>query len=338
MRARQAFALVSGLALMVPAAALVTVSTYGRKGRFQMMGELRNRSAILRIAALLGLLSIAGMADVSASQATASSPANGANARHQSCNHLERFDDADFPDRPRIRNRFLPFVPGTQMTLEGNVEGVPHRVDFIVTDLTKEMDDVNTLVVWDTDRSEGEIVETELSFFAQDSERNVWNLGEYPEEFEDGEFNGAPSTWITGEDGAKAGIHMPARRPVSPRQYVQGFAPAIDFLDCASIVDKDVATCVRAGCFDEVLVTNETNQLDPEDDIQVKLHAPGVGIIGVGSLDASTGETLELVEVRKLSLTELRQARTEALRFDRRGYQFGGDAYQATEPATRLRH
>ena len=73
--------------------------------------------------------------------------------------------------------------PGTQLILEGAVDGVPHRVVFTVTDLMKNIDGVNALVIWDTDESEGELVESELSFFAQDDDENVWNLGEYPEEF-----------------------------------------------------------------------------------------------------------------------------------------------------------
>ena len=303
-----------------------------------MNDEPRIRVALLwPLAALLGLLTIAGTAGFSAGQAGAAPSAGGKVATTQSCRQLDRFDDDEFPRRPRINNRFLPFVPGTRLTLEGTVDGVPHRVDFIVTDLTKEMADVHTLVIWDTDTSEDEVVESELSFFAQDDDGNVWNLGEYPEEFENGEFVGAPSTWITGEDGAEAGIHMPARRPVSSRQYVQGFAPEIDFLDCAKIVDRGVETCVPAGCFDDVLVTNETNLLVPEDGIQSKFHAPRVGIIRIGAVDPPTGETLELVEVEELSRSDLREARKEALRLDRRGFRFGGDAYQATEPAKQLR-
>lgn len=303
-----------------------------------MNGEPRIRFAFLwPLAALLGLLTLAGTAGFSAGQATASPATSDHSSATLPCRQLARFDDDEFPGRPRITNRFLPMVPGTRMILEGNVEGVPHRVEFTVTDLTKEIDDVRTLVIWDTDTSEDELVESELAFFAQDDDGNVWNLGEYPEEFENGEFVGAPSTWITGEDGAKAGIHMPARRGVSSRLYLQGFAPEIDFLDCARIADRGEETCVPAGCFDDVLITHETNLLDPEGGIQSKYHAPRVGIVRVGSVDPPTGETLELVEVEELSGSDLREVREEALRLDRRGYRFGGDAYQATEPAKRLR-
>lgn len=287
------------------------------------------------LAALLVLFAAAGTAALSAGHANASPASVGSSAAAKPCKHLERFEAGDFPRRPLINNRFLPMKPGTRMILEGNVEGVPHRVEFTVTDLTKEIDGVQTLVIWDTDTSEDEPVESELAFFAQDTDGNVWNLGEYPEEFENGEFVGAPSTWVTGENGAKAGIHMPAWRPVSSRRYIQGFVREIDFLDCAQIVRRGVETCVPAGCFGELLVTHETNLLDPEGGIQSKFHAPRVGIVRVGSVDPPTGETLELVGIEKLSPDDLREVRREAVRLDRRGYRFS-EVYRSTRPAKQV--
>lgn len=287
------------------------------------------------LAALLVLFAAAGTAALSAGHANASPASVGSSAAAKPCKHLERFEAGDFPRRPLINNRFLPMKPGTRMILEGNVEGVPHRVEFTVTDLTKEIDGVQTLVIWDTDTSEDELVESELAFFAQDTDGNVWNLGEYPEEFENGEFVGAPSTWVTGENGAKAGIHMPAWRPVSSRRYIQGFVREIDFLDCAQIVRRGVETCVPAGCFGELLVTHETNLLDPEGGIQSKFHAPRVGIVRVGSVDPPTGETLELVGIEKLSPDDLREVRREAVRLDRRGYRFS-EVYRSTRPAKQV--
>ena len=301
-----------------------------------MSGRSRIRLVLLSTLAVLALsLTALVAAFVSAGQATASAPVVAATTSQANCSPRVDFDADDFPRRPAIENRFLRMRPGTQMVLEGQVDGVPHRVVFTVTDLTKKMDGVRTLVIWDTDTSEDQLVESELAFFAQDEDGNVWNLGEYPEEFEDGEFVGAPSTWISGEDDAEAGIHMLARRGVSSRWYVQGFAPEIDFLDCARIAQRGLETCVPAGCFKDVLVTHETNLLDPEGGIQSKFHAPRVGIVKVGTVDPPTGEVLELVEINKLDGDELSEVRREALRLDRRGYR-NSDVYRSTSPAKRL--
>jgi hypothetical protein len=288
-----------------------------------------------RAAAVLLLLTIAAAAALTTGQASAA-PAADAPRFKPKCTHLADFGAMQFPLRPEIDNRFLPMIPGTRTILEGAVDGVPHRVEFTVTDLTKVIDGTPVLVIWDTDTSEGELAESELSFFAQDADGNVWNLGEYPEEYEGGEFVGAPSTWIAGQADAEAGIHMQASPEVSSRQYIQGLAPAIDFLDCAKVVDDAEEICVQAGCFDDVLTTFETNLADREDGIQSKSHAPGIGIVKIGAVDPPTGEVLELVAQEHLSPNEMNEARRAALALDERGYEFG-EGYDATSPASRLK-
>jgi hypothetical protein len=261
------------------------------------------------------------------------------------CTQLERFRPRNFPDRPKIHNTYLPLIPGMRSVFEGTVDGVPHRVEFTVTDLYKKIDGVNVLVVWDTDTSEDQLVESELAFFAEDEDGNVWNLGEYPEELEYDE-NGelidvsAPSTWISGRKGAKAGIHMADDPEVGPRQYIQGKAPQIDFLDCAKVVEKtrNRKVCVEFGCFGSVLVTHESNLAVPDDGIQSKYHAPGKGIIQIGAVEPPTGEVLELVERKSIRGTPEWQAALEAaLELDERGYELGVDGgYAHTTPAKRL--
>jgi hypothetical protein len=287
-----------------------------------------------RAAVVLLLLAVAAAAALTTGQASAA-PAADAPRFKPKCTHLAEFDAMNFPLRPGIDNRFLPMIPGTRTILEGAVDGVPHRVEFTVTDLTKVVNGTPVIVIWDTDTSEGELAESELSFFAQDEDGNVWNLGEYPEEYEGGEFLGAPSTWIAGQAGAEAGIHMPASPIVSTRQYIQGLAPAIDFLDCAKVVADAQEICVLAGCFNDVLVTYETNLADREDGIQSKTHAPGIGIVKIGAVDPPTGEVLELVAQEHLTPGEMNKVRRAALALDQRGYQFG-EGYEATSPASRL--
>jgi hypothetical protein len=125
----------------------------------------------------------------------------------------EDFDPGRFSDPTRIDNRWFPLKPGTQFVYDGSaiVDGTRerHRVVFTVTDLTKVVDGVRNLVVWDRDYSQGELVEAELALFAQDDDGNVWHLGQYPEEYEDGKLGDAPA-WIAGMEGAKPGIAMRA--------------------------------------------------------------------------------------------------------------------------------
>ncbi len=121
--------------------------------------------------------------------------------------------------------------------LEGDVggkDGLPHRVIFTVTGVTKVIAGIKTVVVWDRDISDGKLAEEELAFWAQDDAGNVWNVGEYPEEHY-GAKVAAPSTWLAGVNNATAGIHMWATRALGSRWYLQGWVPSIEFLDCARV-------------------------------------------------------------------------------------------------------
>jgi hypothetical protein len=290
-----------------------------------MFGEQRSRLAVL---------SVFGALLVSASPSVAQT----APELPPGCDRLVGFDPAQFGSPTRIDNKFLPLTPGTQLVLEGRAnrtgELLPHTVTFTVTDLVKVIAGVPTRVMWDVDENEGEVVEAELAFFAQDDAGNVWNLGEYPEEYEDGFFLGAPSTWIAGLANAEAGIHMLDFRDVG-LTYLQGYAPAIDFLDCAEVFAEDVQECEvpasPTGCFENVVVTHERSPLDETGGIQTKSHAPDVGIVKVGALDDPEGETLVLAERVRLDSAQMDAVRQEALKLDQRGYRVS-EVYCQTEP------
>jgi len=276
------------------------------------------------LAALLLSLGSAGVA-------TAADPSAG-----RPCPRMFHFDAGKFTDPTRIDNRWLPLTPGTQLILEGQANrgggASTHRVVFTVTDLTKVINGVRTVVVWDRDINENQIVERELAFFAQDDEGNVWNLGEYPEEFENGQFVGAPSTWIAGLADARPGIHMRATPKLGGPRYLQGWVPSIEFLDCAKVIRKGMDICVPFGCFEDVLLTDEVSPLDRGGGHQRKYHAPGVGIVQVGAVGDPEGETLALIKLVQLSPESLEVARERACALDARGHRFS-EVYSQTLPA-----
>jgi hypothetical protein len=205
---------------------------------------------------------------------------------------------------------------------------------FTVTDLTKVVDGVTTRVVYDLDLDNGEVAEAELAFFAQSDAGNVWNLGEYPEEYDNGSFAGAPSVWIAGLEGATGGIHMLAD-PTDPqnrhREYLQGEAPAIDFLDCAQVARTGGEVEGPTGNYTDVLTTHERSPLESGSAVQVKEHAPGVGIVRISAIHDPQAETLELVEVAHLGKAALAAVDAEAFALDRRGHRVS-DVYHQTPP------
>jgi hypothetical protein len=244
------------------------------------------------------------------------------------------FNPHDFTHPLTIDNRFLPFSPGMRYVLEGTVDGTPHRVVLVVTDLTKVVNGVRTAVLWDRDFDDGELAEAELAFQAQDDSGAVWNLGEYPELYENGAFVGAPDTWFAGVDRARAGFHMLARPRVGTPSYVQGFAPTIDFLDVGQVSKTGQHACDGIRCYDDVLVVDETSPLDPTSGHQLKYYAPGVGNIIIAPVGGSQQESLVLVSRTRLDVAGLTQAREAALKLERHAYRVS-DVYRQTPPAQR---
>ena len=253
----------------------------------------------------------------------------------------QAFDASRFAQSIPIVNEWMPLKPGTRFVYEGTTieddgTAVPHRVVITVTDLTKVIGGVRAAVTWDLDYSDGELVEAELAFFAQDTSGTVWRMGEYPEEYEEGKFVAA-RPWIHGFEDARAGIMMPAKPQVGTPSYAQGWGPAVEWTDRGQVDQVDQKTCVRVRCYDDVLVIAETSQSEP-DAQQLKYYARGVGNVRVGWRGAGekTKEILELVRVEQLDAAALAEARAKALQLEQSAYQRSKTVYARTPPAERL--
>jgi hypothetical protein len=252
---------------------------------------------------------------------------------------LGSFNPKRFPATPSITNQWLPTIPGTQFVYDGtSVVGrqvVPHRIVSIVSDLTKVVDGVRVNVIWDRDYLSGSLSESELALWAQDNGGNVWLLGEHPEEFRSGRFTGAPDTWVSGASGAHAGVLMRANPRPNTDSYVQGYAPAIEFKDMARVFATGENICVPARCYSNVLEIEEWNAFAPAEGHQLKYHAPGVGIVKIGSLDSSDQEVMHLTSVTRLGASAMNGVRSAVLQLDQRGFQVSAD-WRTTTPAESL--
>jgi hypothetical protein len=248
------------------------------------------------------------------------------------------FDPGRFSDPTSVDNPWLPLRPGTQLTWQGTAldgdERIARKVVFAVTGLTKTIDGVRTVVGFDRDYNDGELVEPELVFFAEDDDGNVWTLGQYPEEYEDGEVVEAPA-WLAGFEGAKAGLVMRAAPKPGTPDYSQGLGPKVEYADRAKVRKVGEQTCVPTGCYQDVLVTEEWDAADPAAR-QLKYYASGVGNVRVAwAGDDEEKEVLVLTEVAQLGPTALAAVDAQALAVERRAYQRSKALYGRTAPAER---
>ena len=94
-------------------------------------------------------------------------------------------DPADFVDV--IDNPYLPLAPGSRGCTRARSDGEAERIEVEVPDERATSMGISAVVVRDTVYVDGELVEDTFDWYAQDSDGNVWYLGEDTHEYEDGE-------------------------------------------------------------------------------------------------------------------------------------------------------
>ena len=87
-------------------------------------------------------------------------------------------DPDNFIDSTVINNVWMPMQTGTRWVHEGTAlddDGNPiiRRIEFTVTDLTKEIAGVQAVVAWIVDYTDDEVVEKEIAFYAQDQDAEL---------------------------------------------------------------------------------------------------------------------------------------------------------------------
>lgn len=289
------------------------------------------------VAAMAGLGLLGGCAKKQ--EATPAAPAEATTTTHWTAEkRLETFDPKLFSNPTKVTNEWFPLAPGMRLTFDGTAideEGqeIPLRMQLTTTDLTKTIGGIECVVNYDLDWKEGQLVEAENAFFAQDDSGNVWLMGEYPEEYDDGDgvvtLNPA---WFHGLEGATAGILVPGRPALGSPSFSQGFSEAVDFTDRGKVDSIGVRTCVPVDCYDDCIVIAEgsAGEVDVE---QLKYYARGVGNVRVWSRGAKDVDKQRhvLVKVEKLGAAELAKVREAALKLEKAGYK-RNKTYAQTAP------
>lgn len=175
-----------------------------------------------------------------------------------------------------VDNEYFPLVPGTVYHYEGVSDGIVEYDRVAVTRKTKTILGVECVVVLDTVTARGKPVERTKDWYAQDTDGNVWYLGEASFDYLGGRWVESDGSWQAGVDGAEAGIVMLASpRPgtVYRQEYYAGHAE-----DTAQVLRTLAERTVPYGTFTDVLLTREWTPLTPGI-FERKLYARGVGLI-----------------------------------------------------------
>jgi hypothetical protein len=218
-------------------------------------------------------------------------------------------DPADFT--VEIDNRHWPMEPGTRWTYrEVDEEGAELTVVVTVTSATKQVaNGITARVVRDTVTEDGSVVEDTLDWYAQDADGNVWYLGEDTAELENGVITSREGAWEAGVDGALPGIAVPAD-PADDMTYRQEYY-AGHAEDNGEVLAVDEQVEVPAGHWGGVLLTKDTNALEPEV-LEYKLYAPGVGPVLALGVSGGGGRE-ELVAMDRVGEAAARAAGTVPL-------------------------
>jgi hypothetical protein len=184
-------------------------------------------------------------------------------------------DPADFTTK--IDNPYWPMKPGSHWAYrETNLQGDVQRNDVVVTNKTRTIMGIEAVVVHDTVKQGGELTEDTFDWYAQDSEGNLWYLGEDTTEYEHGKVKTKEGSWAAGVDGALPGIIVPAHpRPglTYREEYYKGHAE-----DGAKVLDLTSHAKVPYGTFDNLFQTKNFSSIEPNV-VEEKFYARGVGVV-----------------------------------------------------------
>lgn len=175
------------------------------------------------------------------------------------------------------QNEYFILETGYQSVLKGlDEDNDPVELIITILNATRTIDGVETRVMEEREIVNGELEEISWNFFAICRQtEDVYYFGEDVDIYEGGEVVSHDGAWKAGIDGARAGIMMPGTIEIGYRYY-QEVAPGIA-MDRAEILKDNGTLETPAGTFTSVLEIQESTPL--EQDIESKLHAPGIGII-----------------------------------------------------------
>jgi hypothetical protein len=234
---------------------------------------------------LIAVLALAGCSGDSKSPSGSSSLPQGTKP--------SKLDPAKFTTE--IDNPYWPMRPGSHWVYSEAEDGETNRVDVRVTDQTKTLGGVAARVVHDRVTRKGQLVEATDDWYAQDSDGNVWYLGEHTKQYENGKLKTTEGSWAYGADGAEAGVVVPAAPKQGLRYREEYYAGHAE--DAAEVLSVGSQVQVPYGRFRDAILTRNFSSLEPTVE-EMKLYARDVGPVMELLVSGGSGRT-ELLSYSK---------------------------------------
>ena len=196
------------------------------------------------------------------------------------------FSVATFIPGAAINHPYFPLLSGATYRYEGHTvdeDGDPivEAFEFGAPTAGPTILGVQTTTRLDRAFVDGLVVEDTYDHFAQDTQGNVWYMGEDVTNYiYDGEDNlistTSASSWRAGVNGARPGFQMPADTALG-LNYYQEKADADRAIDQARTQGHLDQVTVDFGTFHDVLLVWEGSEIDPGQGY--KYYARGFGLI-----------------------------------------------------------
>ena len=123
----------------------------------------------------------------------------------------------------RVDNPWFPLKPGTEWVYRGQKDGKASRDVVRVLTQTRVIGGVRCTNVSDRLYEKGRLAERTTDWYAQDASGAVWYYGEATAELDaHGRITSREGSWLTGVNGARPGIFMPAK-PRGGQSFRQEF-------------------------------------------------------------------------------------------------------------------
>jgi hypothetical protein len=175
-------------------------------------------------------------------------------------------------------NPYFSLKPGYRLSYKHGNE-----TDLLtVLNETKHIDGVETRIVEDREMKNGKLAELTRDYYAIDSVTNdVYYFGEEVDVYRNGKVVSHKGSWLSGVNGAKFGLMMPAK-PGPGQRFYQEQAPGAA-MDRAEIVGVDEKVTTPAGTFEHCVHVVETSPIE-KGLRDHKWYAAGVGQVRDGGM------------------------------------------------------